>query len=80
MRPRSGLLHSTPPPYCAKTRHTVLREKIMATDLSFVCIAVYDLQEATDRFCNLYGLQVMQPPNDNTQFGYRNAFLGNGRS
>ena len=50
----------------------------MSTDLSFVCIAVYDLQEATDRFCTLYNLQVMQPPNDNTQFGYRNTFLGNG--
>ena len=50
----------------------------MATDLSFVCIAVYDLQEATERFCSLYGMQVMQPPNDNTQFGYRNTFLGNG--
>ena len=50
----------------------------MSTDLGFVCIAVYDLQEATDRFCTLYNLQVMQPPNDNTQFGYRNTFLGNG--
>ena len=50
----------------------------MPTELSFICVAVHDLQEASDRFCNLYGLQVMQPPNDNTQLGYRNTFLGNG--
>ena len=50
----------------------------MATDLSFVCIAVHDLQEASDRFCNLFGLEVMQMPNDNTQLGYRSTYLGNG--
>ncbi|MCH8087053.1 MAG: VOC family protein, partial [Chloroflexi bacterium] len=51
----------------------------MITSLSFACIAVRDLQQATDQYCQLFGLEVMQPPNDSTRFGFRNTFLGNGQ-
>ena len=51
----------------------------MINKLSFVCIAVNNLQEATGRYIDLFGLKVMQPPNDSTRFGFRNTFLGNGK-
>lgn len=51
----------------------------MITGLSFASIAVRDLQQATDQYCLLFGLEVMQPPNDYTRLGFRNTFLGNGQ-
>ena len=50
----------------------------MINDLSFVCVAVRDIQEATDRYRDLFDLQVMVPPSDNTELGFRSTYLGNG--
>ena len=51
----------------------------MINKLSFACIAVNSLEEATKTYTKLFDLQVMQPPNDFTRFGFRSTYLGNGR-
>jgi methylmalonyl-CoA/ethylmalonyl-CoA epimerase len=51
----------------------------MLTKLTSVCVAVHDLQEAIDRYCELFGLQLMKPISAPTQLGFRNAWLGNGK-
>ncbi len=50
----------------------------MINDLSFVCVAVKDIQEATGRYRDLFGLEVMVPPTDNAELGFRSTYLGNG--
>lgn len=51
----------------------------MFKKLQNFAIAVHSIKEAADLYARMFGLQVMQPPGAPSQYGFRNAFLGNGR-
>ena len=51
----------------------------MLEKLSSVCIAVNNLQDGIDQYQKLFSLELMIPVSESKEFGYRNAWLGNGK-
>jgi methylmalonyl-CoA/ethylmalonyl-CoA epimerase len=51
----------------------------MLEKLSSVCIAVNNLQDGIDQYQKLFNLELMIPVSESKEFGYRNAWLGNGK-
>ena len=51
----------------------------MLQKLSSVCIAVNNLQDGIDQYQKLFNLELMIPVSESKEFGYRNAWLGNGK-
>ena len=50
----------------------------MLQKLSSVCIAVNNLQDGIDVYQKLFNLELMKPVSESKEFGFRNAWLGNG--
>ena len=50
----------------------------MLQKLSSVCIAVNNLQDGIDQYQKLFNLELMIPVSESKEFGFRNAWLGNG--
>ena len=49
----------------------------MLNNIRLFSVAVADLDQAVERYQNLFGLEVMSPVHE-TQFGFKAAILGNG--
>lgn len=50
----------------------------MIKQFGYCSIAVRNMQEGIDLYTSMFGLQVMQPPGNASQYGFRACRLGNG--